>query len=330
MRIAILLIAGLFACGSAGAETIKIRWLLAHDPAKAFDGAAKQFRETVEKETGGAVQVEVLTVKEFNHGQDMSETEVLDGLKSGSFEMCQTFASFLGSVHPEFWVFDLPYLFRNYQQAETVLTGRIGERILSTLDSDNLKGLALTYSGGLRVIPSANRKITRLEDFRGLRVRVPKYSMVSNAFFKRLGATPLPLRPEAGANAEAEQWIDAQDTTVPRFLVQHQNARGGFVNVTDHSLYVTALAVNKSFFDRLPAKFQKIIADAARAAGEKERTDSIALAAEETKELVKQGMKVVSLPEAEKDRVAKASAPVYASFEKVIGASLIQEIRDTK
>ncbi len=312
------------------AETFKIRWLLAHDPVKAFDDAAQKFKSTVEKRTNGNVTVQITTLKEAGLNGELSQAKSFEMLKSGEFEMCQTFGTFLGTKNPKFWVFDMPFLFRDYKHAERVITGPIGKEILATLEKENLKGMAITYSGGFRVIPANNRKITKLEDLHGLKLRVPQYASVASAFYEKLGATALPMSPESAAQAQSNDDIDGQETTLPRFWELEKRDATRVVNDTGHSLYVTALVLNKTFFDSLPENYRAIVLDAAREAATVERADAIKLGEDLKKEIVKQGMSLETLSEKEKARFKKASASVYEDFEPIVGKELIQKVRNTK
>lgn len=330
--LSLLALVTLLVGSNAFAEEYKIRWVLAHDPVKAFDNAVSYFKETVEKETNGAVKVETLTVKQFNNGNRMSETQIYDRLKKGDFEMCQTFGTFLGSKSPAFWAFDLPFLFRDYDHAEKVITGPIGREILASLDKEQLHGMAITYSGGFRVIPSINKKLTKIEDFQGVNLRIPRFASVAGLMYEKLGAVPMPMSPEIASlnQASAAHRVDGLETTLPRFWELENRQLSRVVNVTEHSLYVTALVINKKFFDNLPEKYRAIVQKAAERAAALERQDAIQLGEELKKEIAANGLTVVNMSKAERERFRKASSEVYSSFEKMIGKDLIAKIRATK
>jgi hypothetical protein len=81
----------------------KVRWLLAHEPVRVFERAAKQFKNEVESASQGKIEVEVLTVSEYKAKYGIEKKFVADNiindvalLKAGGIEMTQTYTTELG------------------------------------------------------------------------------------------------------------------------------------------------------------------------------------------------------------------------------------------
>ena len=96
-------------------------------------------------------------------------------------------------MNPKINVFDLPFLFENYEQVEKVVSNEeLMDEILGEFVNYGIRPMA-AYENGLRVI-STNKKIESLADLKGLKMRVPQ-APISIAIFNALGcnATPIAL-----------------------------------------------------------------------------------------------------------------------------------------
>ena len=326
-----LLFAALFALPAfANQDPVKNRWVLAHEPVTAFKEAAEAFQKVVARESGGKMAVEIVTAREFNNGKAVSEHELFKRLTSGEFEMSQTYTTYLGSHSQKFWALDLPFLFRSHQHAAKVLDGKIGQELLASLGPANMQGLSFTYSGGYRIISTRDKEIHKLEDFKGLRIRVPAYSVVATKVMEKLGAVPAPLSPETGAEATSEGKIDGLESTLPRYWDLDNREVNRVVNETDHSLFLTSIVVNKKFFNSLTAEQQKILRTAALETARMERAKSVATGDEIRKKIAGDGVHtLVKMSPKEQARFRKAVLPVYAEFNQLFGKDLVHRIQQT-
>jgi TRAP-type C4-dicarboxylate transport system substrate-binding protein len=312
-----------------------IRWVLAHEPVRVFERAAKQFKEQVERESKGSLRVEVLTATEYTKRYKVDASFMQNGLingrklvQTGRAEMTQTYTSELGGLDKRIWVLDLPFLFRDHAHAQAVLEGPIGQRLLARLDRAKMKAFAFTYSGGYRVISSRERGIASVEDFKGMAIRTSP-NPVAQATFRQLGAKPVPMPHDEGIEQVKKGSIIAAETTIARFDDAQQKATP-IMNDTQHSLFLTTMLMNGSFFKQLSPEHQGIVERAAVAAARAEREDSLTDEAQLRSSFAKSGVKVVRLPASEVEKMREKTRPVYKEFESVFTPELIAEIQNTK
>lgn len=313
--------------GAGAAETAKpykIKWVLAHEPVRVFERAARFFSEAVSKDTNGQVQVEVVDSRELNNGKPMSADRVFELLKKGEIQMSQTYTTYLGNHANKMWVLDLPFLFKNHEHAAKVLDGPVGQQIVAGLEKSNLKGLAFTYSGGYMIIPSTKKPISKVEDFKGLKVRVNGNSPVGTALMKSLGAEPFTVSNETTATNK----LDGFETTFARLtaLPSDTQESSKYLNATNHSIFLTSIVVNKEFFEKMPQEYQKAVRQAALKAAAMEREESIKDSETARAEFSKKGHQIVEMDKKEVERFKMASRPVYQKFEKTFGKDLIESI----
>ena len=81
---------------------------------------------------------------------------------------------------------DLPYAFPNYEAIEQGIHGPIGEKLLSSLQKEGIKGLA-HWSNGFKQITTNKGPIVTPEDIKGQTFRIMQ-SEVIQAQFDLLGA----------------------------------------------------------------------------------------------------------------------------------------------
>ena len=258
----------------------KVRWLLAHEPVRVFERAAKQFKSEIESASNGRISVEVLTVSEYKAKYGIENKFLADNrvndiglLKQGAIEMTQTYTSELGRLNPKMWVLDLPFLFRDHAHAKKVIDGEIGKKILAGLLESDVRGLAFTYSGGYKIISTRDKALTKVDDFKDITIRTTG-SPVIKATFNKLGAEVVAMGHDAGIESVKRGSLVAAETTIARFDDAQQKATP-ILNDTQHSLLLTSMVVNEKFFAKLPEDLKEVFRKAAKNAAELERQDSL-------------------------------------------------------
>ncbi|MBI3552415.1 MAG: TRAP transporter substrate-binding protein [Elusimicrobia bacterium] len=325
-----LLLSALVAIIAPRAEAAKyrIRWVLAHEPAGVFEQAAKEFSRLISAETKGEIEVRIISAKEFGHDRVVAPDEVAREVASGAIEMTQTYTTTLSRRSENLLVLELPYLFRSHGHAAKVLDGAIGRELLASLEPLNMKGLAFTYSGGYRILPTTAREIRSPQDLKGLRVRTEN-TPVEAAIFRTLGAEPVPAGfDDTVALAKAGK-IDAGETTLPRFADGHQEEGLPVINETRHTLFLTAVLINQKFYDSLPKGDQDAISRAALRMARTERKRSIDEGEAVKRNAIAKGEKFISLTPKERARFAAALQPVYAEFAPRFG-NMVKRIQETR
>ncbi len=302
-----------------------IRWVLTHEPIALFEEAARRFTEIVREESDGRIDVHVMTPTEYGDGTRVPPLEVARRVASGELEMSQTYTTVLGQLHERLWALDLPFLFASHDHAASVLDGEIGHEFLDGLRDHGLRGLAFTYSGGYRILSSVERSIHGIDDIAGLRIRTSANPVVVD-LFERLGAMPRPAAlweiPELTARGE----IDAAESTWPRYWDMGHRGSQPVVADTGHSLFLTALVVNETFFAGLPERLRAVVASAALRVARFERRKSVRDGDAAKAEAIGSGMTVTDLDSAERARFVAAARATRERFLPTFGAELIERI----
>ena len=312
----------------AQAASREIRWVLAHEPSFVFEQAAQEFSDLVSKETKGGVTVKIISSQEFGRGKRVDPDAVAELVASGKIEMTQTYTTTLSRLSPKLLVLDMPYLFRDHSHAAKVLDGEIGRDLLASLAPRNVKGLAFTYSGGYRILPTTGREIHKPSDMKGLRVRT-SLSPVALSTLRALGAVPVPASLyDLRALTKAGK-IDGTESTLPRYADDHNADFVPVINETNHSLFLTAVMINQTFYDSLPKADQEAISRAALQMAQTERARSVEQGRQVKKDALAKGEKFVTLSSVEQEAFVAALKPVRAEFAPRMGG-LVERIENTR
>lgn len=307
-------------------KPMKVRWLLAHQPADAFRRAAKSFAEQLKKETNGEMELVLLEPKDVGSKTDNVEPKrIFELLANGDVELSQTVTTGIGEIEPNFWALDLPFLFKDHAHASRVLDGKVGHQLLASLEKKKIHGLAFTYSGGFRVIPSNDRAIRSIDDFKGLRVRTTN-SPVAQATLRQLGATPVPLSLEEGQSALTDGSIEAAETTYIR-VTSVIGSNSKYLNETEHSLFLTSILASDRFMSTLSPERRAALRRAALNAARLEREDSVNDGKKIKAEFEQAGVKIVSMNKANREAFRQKMAPIYKKFTPMFGDELVKSIK---
>ncbi len=282
--------------------------------------AAEHFKSLAERYTSGRVKIEL-----YPNSQLYKDKEELEALQLGAVQMLAPSLSKFGPLGVrEFEVFDLPYLFRNYDELARVTEGEIGRELLAKLESKGITGLAY-WNNGFKVL-SANQPLIAPEDVLGLKMRIQP-SRVIEAQMMALGTLPQVLAFSETYQALSTGVVDGTENPPANLYNQKMYEVQKHATLTNHGYLGYAVIANKLFWDGLP---QDIRASLERAIAE---TTPIAnaLARQENEEALedvrRSGKTAVHQPtDAELKAWIAAMQPVHTTMAGRVGQDLIDRI----
>ena len=309
-----------FAVTAAAADPIVIKFshVVATDTPKGK--GAEKFKELAEKYTNGRVKVEV-----YPNSTLYKDKDEMEALQLGAVQMIAPSLAKFGplGVHT-FEVFDLPYIFDNYDELHKVTYGPLGKKMLASLEPKGIKGLAF-WDNGFKVF-SANRPLHTPADFKGLKMRIQS-SKVLDAQMRALGALPQVMAFSEVYQALQTGVVDGTENPPSNLYTKKMYEVQKDVTVSNHGYLGYAVITNKKFWDGLPSDIRGELEHAMKDATEYAN----GIAKEENEkalELVKESGKTnVYYPtKAEREAFKKALLPVHKQMASRIGADLIQEV----
>ncbi len=165
---------------------ISIKLGVVTKPGSAQNVVAEKFKELVEQRSHNAI-----TVKVYDSASLGNETELLQQIQMGTLEMGVITAGPFDTFDPMVRVVNYPFLFKDNEQADSILDGPLGKEILDSLEASGFKGLCFSENG-FRNLTNNVRPVHSPEDVRGLKIRVMS-SALHKAIWQALGANPTPM-----------------------------------------------------------------------------------------------------------------------------------------
>lgn len=306
---------------AASGESFVIKVGYGTNPGHPIDLGSIEFEKTVEekaKELGYDVDVQL-----FPSAQLGSEKEMIEQMQMGTLDMCPTTTGPLGLFQPEFLVFDLPYLFLNYDQADAVLDGEIGTEMLSALEDQNIVGLAW-WENGFRELTNNKRTVTKPEDLDGIKLRTMEND-VHIDFFSAMGASPTPLGFGEIYTSLQSGVIDGQENPLSIIAVNKFYDVQPYTTISDHVYSPVTVLYSKSLFEKLPEDLQTLIRDTAFEVRTYERQVGRDAEQEYIDEIA-QKSEIYTLSDEEKEAFKAIALETYTKFEDKIGKELIEKV----
>ncbi len=282
--------------------------------------AADYFKKIAEERTKGRVKIEV-----YPNSQLYKDKEEMEALQLGAVQMlAPSLAKFAPLGVKEFEVFDLPFIFDNYQELHKVTQGPLGQKLLKKLEPKGILGLAY-WDNGFKVM-SANKPLRSVDDFKGQKMRIQS-SKVLDAQMRSVGAIPQVMAFSEVYQALQTGVVNGTENPPSNLYTQKMHEVQKYVTVSDHGYLGYAVIVNKKFWESLPADIRTILEgamkDATKFANDVAKKDNDeALAA-----VKKSGRsQIITLTPQEKAAWKKAMDKAHKDNMGRIGADIVKEV----
>ncbi|BCU81567.1 ABC transporter substrate-binding protein [Polycladomyces abyssicola] len=281
----------------------------------------KKFKEIVERKTGGKWKVQTYFSAQL--GDDLKMTEALKG---GLQEITIPSTSPLVGTVKEFGIFDFPFVFNDPKEADAVLDGPLGQKLLQKLPQHGLIGLAY-WENGFRNLTNSKHPVATVADFRGLKIRTMQNEVHINAF-KALGVNPTPMAFSEVFSALESKTVDGQENPLATIESNKFNEVQKYLSLTNHVYTPFVFLVSKKFWDQLSDEEKKILTDAAIEAGKYERELNRQQNKKSLENLKRKGMQVNEFSPEEKKKAQEIIKPVIDKYSKEFGEDLVKQMYD--
>lgn len=289
-------------------------------PEKSHQGqGVAKFAELVDAKSKGQIKI-----KPYYNGSLGNDVQVTSALQGGTIEFTVPQTTTLTGMIKEFEILDYPFLFSDEQQAEKVLDGPVGQKLLTLLPAQGLIGLAY-WENGFFNATNSKHPITRVEDFEGLKFRAIQ-ARISQETLKALGANPVPLAVPELYTALETRTVDGQGTPTAVIAALKLNEVQKYLSLTKHSYGAFLPLVSKKFWDKLSEGDRKILQDAAIEARGFQRKVARDQAQSAQASMAAKGLIVNEVSAAEHARMREKVQPVWKMFADDVGAGLYAQV----
>lgn len=265
-----------------------------------------------------------LVVQVYPNGQLYSnERDALAALQQGAVHLVQpTFAKWTPVV-PEFAVFELPFVVTSEQvMRKAMASPEIGGKLfVEKLGEKGLFPLEVAPNG-FRQMDMRKKRIAKLEDFVGLKVRIQD-STTFTAFMKYAGAIPVPIAFAETYSAVSAGIVDGWEGPLDGIWSGKMYEVAPVITMTNHVFNAYLMATNKKWWDGLPPDIRTDFKAILDEVTEWQWTTAAEMQKDGRAQLTKQGVKIHEIGPAEKTRMVKHFRGMHQQFKDLVGQDML-------
>jgi tripartite ATP-independent transporter DctP family solute receptor len=229
--------------------------------------AVESMGKKLEAATGGRISVQMFASMQLG-----GEKEAIEQAQLGAIQLARVSVGALGPVIDDVNVFNLPFLFRNTAHMQKVIDGAIGQELLDKVSGNSKAGLVglCWMDAGARSVYNTKRQINKLEDLKGLKIRVignPMFVDMMNA----LGGNGVAMGYDQVFSALQTGVIDGAENNPPSFVFDNHYTVAKHYTLTEHLIVPEMLVMSRKTWDGLSKDDQTLLAKLAREAQQEER-----------------------------------------------------------
>jgi tripartite ATP-independent transporter DctP family solute receptor len=318
---ALILSAGALAAHDAAAQT-KVLNLGFVGRQTAPEGiSVTAMAEAVKQRTNGRVEIKL-----HPGGALGGDREVIEGITLGTVEMTVASTSIFANFVPDLQVFDIPFLFRDFDHAMGVLEGPVGQEMMAKINARGMKGLG--FGGiGFRQLTNSRRPVTGVEDVKGLKIRTQE-NQIHLQVWRALGALPTPMAIPEVFTALQQGVVDGQENPVGAIINNKFGQVQKYLTISNHAFTPLALVVNPAAYAALSADDKKVLDEEGLRAMRRTKEEVAKVEKTGVDELRGMGLQVVEKVDTAKFQ--EMLKPTFADLAKRFGESTINRIKDHK
>ncbi|MDO6385779.1 TRAP transporter substrate-binding protein [Uliginosibacterium sp. 31-12] len=280
--------------------------------------AVKYFADEMSKLSGGKWKV-----KGFGAASLGSDPQMQNALIGGAQEIMVGSTATLVGIVSDFGVYDLPFVFANEKEADTVLDGPFGQNLMAKLQAKGMVGLTY-WENGFRNLTNSKRPVNKMEDMAGIKLRVMQNPVYID-MFKGFGANAVPLAFSELFTALETGAVDGQENPVTTIESSKFYEVQKYLSMTRHVYSPWIVTVSKKWYDGLSADEKAALQKAAIASRDFERKDSRAASIKAMEVLKQKGMQITTPSDAE---LARMRATTTAAVDKFAADGHTQVVKD--
>jgi tripartite ATP-independent transporter DctP family solute receptor len=316
------LVASVWLALTAGAQAQAVKLTLGHGaaPANPRHEAAVKFAEVLKARSGGRIEVQVA-----HSAQLGDDAAMVTALRTGALDFSANSQGAVSAAVPEYAAFGMPFLFGSAAQAFKVLDGPLGKE-LAERSAD--KGMVVLgyWDNGIRQMTNSKRPITKVEDVKGLKLRVPPDATLVD-IAQALGADPQQIKFSELYVALQQGVVDGQENPLANIHASKLYEVQKYLALTNHQFQMTPFLMSKRSWDKLSEADRKAVQEAAAEATALQRRLSAEADEKLLADLKSKGVQVSTV---DKTAFAKATekvddkwlaTPIGPYLKKVIAAS---------
>jgi tripartite ATP-independent transporter DctP family solute receptor len=242
-----------FCTSVMAADPINIKIAVMPNPPHPYAVSALDFKEKIEKATNGEITASV-----HAGGQLGGEFEYVQGLQLGTIDACMTATPSFAGMVPEYEIFTLPFLFKDYAHADRVFfESKIGDEAAAILGKSGIVLLSW-HESGMQGFYNSKRPIKTIEDIKGMTMRTmesPTIAAAMNAY----GARSIPMAFPEFYSAMQTGVVDGGENGIYAYMVGKHYEVAPYYSVSNHRYLTSAFLISAKTWQKIPEKYRDLV-----------------------------------------------------------------------
>lgn len=285
-------------------------------PGHHYQTITEQFAKEIAEKTDGAVEIQIFPADQLGN-----QLESVEGTMIGTLEMTLASDTVLSNWIPDMGMLNLPFLFENMDEYLEAVEGPVGDMLSAQVEQQGAVIIGW-WGNGMRHVTNSIRPITKPEDLKGLKIRVPEGKVFVDTF-EALGAGATVMSFGELYSALQLGVVDGQENPPAHILTQNFNEVQDYVSRTGHIHMGSPLIMNAGLFYSMPEEIQQTLLKVGKEYDRK-HIDLIAnLEEEQWKEVEARGMKINDV---DKSLFRKAVQSVYDDAESKFNKDIFEQL----
>ena len=246
-----------FASAALAADKIVLKFGHLADEKNTWHLGALKFKELVEKNSGGRIEVKI-----YPNEQLGKEKDLVTSIQTGTADM-GIFGETLTTFGADKTIFmATPYLLRDAAHLHKIAGGEIGREIeAQVLEKAKLRVLGYMERGPREL--TSSRPVKTPDDLKGMKIRLPNVPIFLAAW-EALGAKPIPMAFSEVFTSLQQGTIEGQENPYALIASAHFYEVQKYLNKTSHVRGWIYVCIGEKRFASLPDDLKKVVLDAGK------------------------------------------------------------------
>ena len=249
--------------------------------------------------------------------------DILWLVESGLLTLGYQSSSYLTDRVPELGFVDLPFLFKNNEQARTAIDGALGQHLTEKIEDQINYRILGYFENGFRHISNRLRPVRMPADLAGMNIRVLP-SDVQARTFELLGATPLKMDLSDAIAGIVDGSLDAQENPLANTVTYGAHKFHQYHTLSNHFYISRPIFVHRGSVDEWPEDLRAAIYQATKEAIRFQRKLSEQEALDSHEAIESEGCQIEHLTAAEQQAFVDAVKSQHDDARDIFGGKIFQ------
>ncbi|HME24224.1 MAG TPA: TRAP transporter substrate-binding protein [Acetobacteraceae bacterium] len=235
------------------AAEFTLKYATGQDPTHPLNVRGQEAIDRIRTATNGRVDMKLFPANQLG-----SDTDLLPQVRSGWVDFFNLSTSILATLVPACGIPNIGFAFKDYDAVWQSMDGKLGDYIRGEITKSGIIPVAKMQDNGFRQITTSTHPITKPDDLKGFKIRVP-HAPILASLFALLGARPTLINFNEVYSALQTKIVEGQENPLAIIATTRLYEVQKFCSMTSHVWDGYWILGNRRAWANLPPDIQKIV-----------------------------------------------------------------------